>query len=64
MCMCVYVFACVCVKIDPVLLAGERIFCPDERVDGVGDELFSRGVSLHLGWLLLHRAAPVLRHAG
>lgn len=34
---------------------------PDERVDGVWDELSSRGVSLHLGGLLLRWAAPVLR---
>lgn len=51
----------VCVKINPVLLAGEGIFCPDERVGWVGDELFGRRVSLHLGRLLLIRAAPVLR---
>lgn len=50
-----------CVQIDPVLLAGDQTFSPDERVDWVGDELFSRGGSLHLGWILLHRAAPVLR---
>lgn len=60
-----WVIVCVCIYVrlntDPILLAGEHIFCPDERVDRAGDELFSRGVSLHLGWLLLHGAAPVLR---
>ncbi|TMS15844.1 Lysosomal amino acid transporter 1-like protein [Larimichthys crocea] len=32
-CVCMFISLHVCVKIDPILLAKERIFCPDERVD-------------------------------
>lgn len=59
-CECLYLCMCVWRQIA-FLLAKEKIFCPDERVDGVGDELLGRRVSLCRGWLLLHRAAaPVL----
>lgn len=59
-CECLYL--CMCVRRQiAFLLAKEKIFCPDERVDWVGDELLGRRVSLCRGWLLLHRAAaPVL----
>lgn len=50
-----------CERIDPESQTGEEIFSPDERVDGAWDELFIRGLSLHLGGILLHGAAPVLR---